>query len=471
MTFSGTIAAINAALNGLVYRGNLNYEGSDTLSVSTSDLGATGTGNVLTDNDSVAITLADDGYITGSNGDDVMTGTPNPDFFRLEQGGNDDVTGLASNDVFFFGAALTSADKVDGDGGIDQMGLQGDYSGANALTLGTGVLSIESLAILPGSDTRFGAPGTDLFSYDITTVDENVAAGVRMVIDANRLQAGENFTFDGSAETDGSFFIYGAGGVDNLTGGAQNDIFLFGELGQFGANDVVDGGPGGLDQLGLRGDYTIAFGATQLINIVSFALVSAHDTRFASLGENFDYDLTMDDGNVAAGVQLTVDGANLRASESLTFDGGAELDGTFRVFGGAGSDVIMGGEGADIIVGRGGADLVGGCNGADTFRYDAISESSAAAPDMIMDFEHAIDNIDLRLIDANTLLGGNQAFHSIGSGAFSGAGAASAGQLRFEDVGSNWLVEGDVNGDGVADLVLQVTMFGPDTLTASDFQF
>ena len=42
MTFSGTVGAINAALNGLVYRGNLDASGLDTLTLTTDDQGNTG---------------------------------------------------------------------------------------------------------------------------------------------------------------------------------------------------------------------------------------------------------------------------------------------------------------------------------------------------------------------------------------------------------------------------------------------
>src|SRR5207253_849909 len=48
---------INAALDGLTYYGNLNFSGSDSLSVVTSDLGHTGSGGALTDTDTVSITV------------------------------------------------------------------------------------------------------------------------------------------------------------------------------------------------------------------------------------------------------------------------------------------------------------------------------------------------------------------------------------------------------------------------------
>ncbi|MBM3408174.1 MAG: tandem-95 repeat protein, partial [Betaproteobacteria bacterium] len=61
VTLSGTVAAINGALaaaGGVVYRGALNYNGADTLTMTTSDAGNTGSGGALLDIDTVAITVA-----------------------------------------------------------------------------------------------------------------------------------------------------------------------------------------------------------------------------------------------------------------------------------------------------------------------------------------------------------------------------------------------------------------------------
>ena len=57
MTFSGTVAAINAALNGLGYQGGLNFNGSDTLNITTNDNGNTGIGGAQSDADSVTINV------------------------------------------------------------------------------------------------------------------------------------------------------------------------------------------------------------------------------------------------------------------------------------------------------------------------------------------------------------------------------------------------------------------------------
>ncbi|HEX6376492.1 MAG TPA: RTX toxin, partial [Allosphingosinicella sp.] len=60
------------------------------------------------------------------------------------------------------------------------------------------------------------------------------------------------------------------------------------------------------------------------------------------------------------------------------------------------------------------------------------------------------------------------AFTWIGSNAFGGTGAASAGQLRAYQSNGSWFVEGDTNGDGTADLVIALTVTG-GPLTQSDF--
>jgi VCBS repeat-containing protein len=57
VTVQGTLADINAALQGLTYQGNLNFNGGDSLSIVTSDLGNSGSGGALMDSDSVAITI------------------------------------------------------------------------------------------------------------------------------------------------------------------------------------------------------------------------------------------------------------------------------------------------------------------------------------------------------------------------------------------------------------------------------
>ncbi|HEX8573986.1 MAG TPA: M10 family metallopeptidase C-terminal domain-containing protein [Allosphingosinicella sp.] len=403
--------------------------------------------------------------LRGNAGDNGLAGGGGGDFIRLHDGGNDAANGGEGNDVFLFGAALDGADQVNGGSGTDQIAIQGDYAGAEALTLGSSIVSIENFAILPGNDMRFGDPGTNFYDYELTFQDLAVAAGVQLVVDANRLRVGEDFTFNGSAETDGSFFIYGGSGVDTLTGGARNDVFIFGHQGQWGAGDIVTGGAG-VDQLALRGNYTIVFGAGQLNGIEQIGMVSAQDTRYGALGSSYSYDLTMADSNVA-GIQMTVDAAPLKPGETLTFDGSAEDDGSFRLFGGRGDDRLAGSQNGDILTGNGGADQLAGGAGGDAFRYVAASDSAPGSADRILDFTPGTDWIDLSRIDADTHAAGNQAFRWIGSNGFTGTDAASAGELRAYQSGNSWFVEGDTDGNGAADFVIEVVT--PAPLAADHF--
>ncbi|NML76389.1 tandem-95 repeat protein [Rhizobium sp. S-51] len=58
ITVTGTVAAINAAINGLKYQGLANFNGADQLKITTSDNGNTGLGGVKTDVDTVNITVS-----------------------------------------------------------------------------------------------------------------------------------------------------------------------------------------------------------------------------------------------------------------------------------------------------------------------------------------------------------------------------------------------------------------------------
>src|SRR5947209_16639181 len=83
ITLSGTVANINAAMNGLTYHGNLNFNGADSLVVSTNDNGNTGSGGAQIDTDSVTINVTSvndapagtDKTVTMLEGDSYTFGT------------------------------------------------------------------------------------------------------------------------------------------------------------------------------------------------------------------------------------------------------------------------------------------------------------------------------------------------------------------------------------------------------------
>lgn len=142
-------------------------------------------------------------------------------------------------------------------------------------------------------------------------------------------------------------------------------------------------------------------------------------------------------------------------------NGGAD-----KLYGGNGGDRLWGGAGNDYLSGGAGKDVLVGGSGADRF---AVTEAYQSRPgvdhrDVILDFTRAEgDRIDLSGVDASTRSTGNQAFSFIGGNAFSG----KAGQLHVVATNNGLLVEGDVNGDKVADI--QVEVHGAASLAAGDF--
>lgn len=81
------------------------------------------------------------------------------------------------------------------------------------------------------------------------------------------------------------------------------------------------------------------------------------------------------------------------------------------VFGFGGADTINGNGGADTLRGGTGADLMSGGNGEDDFIFDdRDTGKGVAGRDVIIDFQRGADDLDLRLIDANSARAGDQAF-------------------------------------------------------------
>jgi serralysin len=204
------------------------------------------------------------------------------------------------------------------------------------------------------------------------------------------------------------------------------------------------------------------------------------DGGYTSLGNGADVITNTGNGKFALPVYL-FGGAD-------KYTGGAYVDtvyagdGADTLIGGGGADELSGGLGADVITGGAGKDRLGGnwANStivndaaADRFVFNAVSESgpTAATRDIIYDFVHASDKIDLHVIDANTTITLDQAFiwQAVKGAAFTGV----AGQLHYawEDIAGTTndktIITGDINGDKVADFSIELT--GLKTLTAVDF--
>jgi len=135
--------------------------------------------------------------------------------------------------------------------------------------------------------------------------------------------------------------------------------------------------------------------------------------------------------------------------------------------GSAQGDQIAGNGFANRLTGGGGVDELEGRGGADVFVYRAVTDAPVFSDvaDEIFDFSRAQgDRIDLRSIDADASVAGNQAFLFRGATAFSG----DQRQLRVQDLGDGrCVVQGDRTGDGVADF--QILLNGISSLLGTDF--
>jgi hypothetical protein len=379
--------------------------------------------------------------VNGDGGDNVLTGTAATDVLNGGAGndllnggaGADTMTGGTGNDTYVVdnaGDLVVEAPAGGFDTIMTMLGSRSDYSALYYL-----VDNVENL-------TGTSAKGQGIWGNNLDNVITMGDAGDLIVL------------------ADRNDYIAQNAGNDTVISGGGNDYIFFG--GSFTALDKVDGGAGN-DAVGLLGNYTLTLSAQNLTNVEKLAVYSS-----GNAANPYNYAITTVDANVAAGAQLTVVAMSLQAGEHLTFDGSAETDGRFFVYGGHDVDTITGGAGADRILGLGGADILTGGGGRDIFLFRA-GDSTAAATDTILDFTSG-DFIDLIAIDADSTSGGDQAFSLIGAGAFTGV----AGQLRaYEDNAhpGNWIVEGDVDGDSHADLVINVHVTDGHMLTQSDFTF
>lgn len=304
---------------------------------------------------------------------------------------------------------------------------------------------------------------TDSFTYTLATGGTaTVTVTVTGQDSADDVYAGGGANDNLAGYPGNDVFMAQHGGDDRVSGGTGDDTIYFGSA--YTSADMAKGGLGN-DILVLQGDYSMTLVAGSIAAVEILVLASATLTSFGAPGTGaHQYNLVSQDGVVAAGTQFTVQGNKLQSGEMLTFDGSAETDGTFRMIGGAASDVLTGGALNDTFSGGLGADMLRGNGGADHFRYYSTDDSTSLASDTILDFTSG-DRIDLNFIDARVGTLANDAFTFIGTSDFSNV----AGQLRVELSGGVWTVEGDTNGDGNADLSLTVQTTGGHALGLGDF--
>jgi Ca2+-binding RTX toxin-like protein len=317
--------------------------------------------------------------------------------------GNDSITGGYGNDSIWGG---TGNDTIDGGYGVDSVSY--------AYFSTTGINADLSTGVVVGD-------GTDMLV--VGTVEEIIGTGLADTIawKSSATTTSTNFYLVGGGGADslqgsnGADTLDGGTGVDTMSGGNGYDLYMVDAGG-----DVVSetSTSGGIDTVQASVSYTLAVGS----NIENLTLMG---TAWAATGNEQNNLLT---GN-ASGNVLT---------------------------GGVGYDTLNGGLGRDVL--DGGLDAQ-----ADYFVFGSVADSSAVAGDKIVNFNEAYDYIMLNGIDANATANYDQAFSFIGTAGFTGV----AGQLRYSTNATDTYVFGDVDGDKVADLMIQIT--GVHLLTSSDF--
>jgi len=356
--------------------------------------------------------------LVGNLGDDRLSGGDGNDTL-LGDHGTDAMDGGDGNDTFLGG---DGADAIDGGAGLDLVRFAGSTSGVKVdLAAGTGSGDDAEGDTYTGIENVIGTHYNDVLIGDAAT--NSLAGG----LGNDRLVGGDgNDTLLGDAGYDN---LFGGRGDDTLIGGVEIDR-LFGEDG----NDTLTGGAE-IDRID---------GGT------GFDLASyADSTKGVTV-------------NLAAGTAGggTATGDVLVSIEAVA--GSAHAD---TLVGSSGANTLRGGDGDDILRGAGGKDLLTGGNGADRLVFAAAGDSAAGAnADRIADFSHAQgDRIDLSQIDANGSAAGDGSFSFLGTGAYTGV----AGQLRYVVSGTDAVIAGDVNGDGVSDFNIVLSNVG--SLQAADF--
>lgn len=163
-------------------------------------------------------------------------------------------------------------------------------------------------------------------------------------------------------------------------------------------------------------------------------------------------------------------GVTINLSTQIVQTGGSRIETLISIENATGShnnDLIVGNAQANVLRGAGGLDAVTGGGGADRFVFASASDAPVFTDfaDQITDFNRAQgDKIDLSLIDADASVRNDQAFSFIGTAAFNGTKGALRAVLNAPN---QMLVQGDINGDGVADF--QFLVDGLSSMQSSDF--
>ncbi len=408
-------------------------------------------GNRIIGNDAVNV-------LNGGAGNDTLDGGLGID--RLFGGGDDDLFIVGTGDLVFEFANLGN-DTVQSSinwtlaANLEVLRLTGAVG-----LVGTGNALGNLLVGGDGADTLNGGAGADTFdggagidrlvgganddTYILGDTPDVVVEGLNQGIDTiltTRAALVLAANVENATATNAIAHNFTGNALGNVLTGNTGVDLLNGGVG----DDTLDGRDGFDQLLGSLGDDIFIVTAGDL---VFEGANQGTDTVFVTTGTNATLALNVEN-LVLAGPSLVNGTGNTLANSIVGNDRGNLLQGV------AGDDVIDGGLGNDILIGGLNGDTLTGGGGSDQFRYTSVNDSVIADRDLILDFTFSValgvDRVDLRLIDANSLVAGDQAFVYVG--AFTGV----AGQLTTLAIGPGvFRVLGDTNGNGSAEFVLDI---------------
>jgi len=429
--------------------------------------------------------------LTGNSGDNLIDGGL----------GVDILTGLDGNDVYI----VTEGDQIieyQG-GGFDIIYSKLTWildNNIEALILlgkadinGVGNSGNNRIAGNQGVNQLYGGEGDDTFVIGIgDIVVENRGEGRDTVLSQVSYNADDNIeiiclTGSSNANVSGNIednLLKGNAGINEFRGDQGNDTYIIGsndiviEFANEGSDTIVSDQSVILfefvENVVLRGYRNISCNGNSEDNVIKGnfgrnTLVGGYGNDIYYIGAGDIVVESRDSGtdSVISNCSYALDD-NL---EELSLIGSMHLNGAGNHL----DNRLTGNSGKNCLVGAGGKDILTGGLGADIFRYDSVADSPVKlgkqsdevvlsnelywleGSDIITDFRVVEgDRLDLRGIDADESLEGNQGFKFIGMRQFRGF----AGELRFAALENEVLqknavvVSGDVNGDKLADFAI-----------------
>lgn len=366
------------------------------------------------------ITVLDTPTLHGTDGDDLILGTPRADLISAGLG-NDNVDARGGDDLVLAGpgddhvVAGSGDDTVLGGDGNDVI-----FAGPGA-DLISGGAGNDRLFGEAGNDTLFGDAGDDLLDggegddlLDGGDGNDTLLAGEgddrldggsgddRLVADAGRdvLLGGEGD--DRLEGGEGDDTLADGAGRDVVTGGSGNDVIVAAADGE---TDAFDGGDGSdtLDLSAINSGATVDL-ATEIVRIREDVLdrVTAVENAVGGSGDDV----------------LTGD----REANTLLRGEGDDV-----LSGGAGADHLEGGNGRDILSDGSGADVVGGGEGDDRLVVALDGDADS------FDGGDGRDTLDLTAAKTSLVI-------DLDKGTITGLGLGEDTVIRVEDVESG---EGD----------------------------